>query len=52
MSKSPKEKLSRREQQIMDVIFKKDQATVSEVLSELASPPSYSAVRATLGILE
>ena len=36
----------------MDVIFQRGQATVSEVLVELASPPSYSAVRATLGILE
>ena len=43
--------LSRRERQIMDVIFRRGRATVSEVLADLPDPPSYSAVRATLGIL-
>jgi BlaI family penicillinase repressor len=52
MTYPAEQKLSRRERQIMDVIFKKGEATVSEVLSELPEPPSYSAVRATLGILE
>jgi predicted transcriptional regulator len=44
--------LSRRERQIMDVIWKLGQATVSEVLDGLAEPPSYSAVRALLNILK
>jgi predicted transcriptional regulator len=52
MAKTHEQKLSRRERQIMDVIFRKGNATVSEVLAELPEPPSYSAVRATLGILE
>jgi predicted transcriptional regulator len=44
--------LSRREREIMDVLFRVREATVAEVLDELSSPPSYSAVRATLRILE
>jgi BlaI family transcriptional regulator, penicillinase repressor len=44
-------KLSRREREIMDVLFQRGQATVAEVVDALASPPSYSAVRATLNIL-
>jgi predicted transcriptional regulator len=35
----------------MDVLFRKGQATVAEVVDALADPPSYSAVRATLNIL-
>jgi BlaI family penicillinase repressor len=45
-------KLSRRERQIMDIIFELGQATAAEVLQKLADPPSYSAVRAMLRILE
>lgn len=44
-------KLSRREREIMDVLFQKGEATVAEVVEALADPPSYSAVRATLNIL-
>ena len=44
--------LSRRERQIMDVIFQRGRATAAEVLGDLPDPPSYSAVRATLRILE
>lgn len=44
--------LSRRERQIMDVLYRRSQATVAEVMAELTDPPSYSAVRATLRILE
>ncbi len=51
MPKSQDAGLSRRERQIMDIVFRRGKATVSEVLAELPSPPSYSAVRATLGIL-
>lgn len=43
--------LSRREREIMDVLFRRGQATVAEVVADLADPPSYSAVRATLNIL-
>lgn len=44
--------LSRRERQIMDVIYRRDEATVADVLAELPDPPSYSAVRAMLRKLE
>ena len=44
--------LSRRERQIMDVIFQRCRATAVEIMENLPDPPSYSAVRATLRILE
>lgn len=44
--------LSRRERQIMDVIYALGEATVAEVRERLPDPPSYSAVRALLRILE
>ena len=44
--------LSRRERQIMDVIYREGQATASEVLARLPDPPGYSAVRAMLRVLE
>lgn len=44
--------LSRRERQIMDVIYARGQATAAEVLEHLPDPPSYSAVRAMLRLLE
>jgi predicted transcriptional regulator len=51
MAQSP-EQLSRRERQIMDVIYARGQATAAEVTAALPDPPSYSAVRALLRILE
>jgi predicted transcriptional regulator len=44
--------LSRRERQIMDVLYALGKATVGEVLERIADPPSYSAVRATMRVLE
>ena len=44
--------LSRRERQIMDVIYSSGSATVQEVVSKIPDPPSYSAVRAMLRVLE
>lgn len=44
--------LSRRERQIMDVIYRLGQATAQEVVDNLSDPPSYSAVRGLLRILE
>ncbi len=49
--KSPKN-LSRREREIMDIIYALDGATALQVLELLPVPPSYSAVRALLRILE
>jgi predicted transcriptional regulator len=44
--------LSRRERQIMDIIYELKEATASQVLERLPSPPGYSAVRALLRVLE
>jgi predicted transcriptional regulator len=44
--------LSRRERQIMDSIYRRGKATAAEVLSDLPEPPSYSAVRTMLRLLE
>ena len=46
------QQLSRRERQIMDIIYERGQATAAEVLESLPNPPSYSAVRAMLRLLE
>jgi BlaI family transcriptional regulator, penicillinase repressor len=52
MPESLTNRLSRRERQIMDVLFRRGEATVAEVLAEMPDPPSYSAVRAMIGTLE
>src|ERR1700677_3828313 len=44
--------LTRRERQIMDIIHRRGRATAHDVLEDLADPPSYSAVRALLRLLE
>ena len=52
MRSNPLNSLAARERQIMDVIYTRGQATVAEVLEDLADPPTYSTVRAMLGKLE
>ena len=52
MSKETNTPLSRREREIMDVIYRSGRATAAEVLDQLSDPPSYSAVRALLRVLE
>jgi BlaI family transcriptional regulator, penicillinase repressor len=44
--------LSRRERQIMDILYQRGRATAAEVRSDLPDPPSYSAARAMLRKLE
>lgn len=44
--------LGRRERQIMDVIYRLGEASVSEVRAEIADPPTYSAVRGMMRLLE
>lgn len=44
--------MTRRERQIMDVIYKLGEATAAEVREHLPEPPSYSTVRKLLSILE
>ena len=50
MPKKPE--FSRREREIMDLIYRRGRATAAEVLAGMRNPPSYSAVRSTLSILE
>jgi BlaI family transcriptional regulator, penicillinase repressor len=51
MPTRPEAHLSRRERQIMDVIYARGQASVAEVHDAMTDAPSYSAVRALMGIL-
>jgi BlaI family penicillinase repressor len=43
--------LSRRERQVMDILFRRGEATVAEIMADLPDPPTYSAVRSILRIL-
>jgi predicted transcriptional regulator len=47
-----RDSLSRRERQILDILYRQEKATAAEVREQMADPPSYSAVRAMLRILE
>src|SRR3954447_9998474 len=44
--------LSRRERQIMDVLYRRTRATAAEVMADLPGDPNYSTVRAQLRVLE
>ncbi len=44
--------LGHRERQIMDVIYRCGEASVGDVLNGIDNPPSYSAIRKMLGVLE
>jgi predicted transcriptional regulator len=44
--------LSRRERQIMDLLYRGQEMTAGEIHREMPEPPSYSAVRAMLRVLE
>src|SRR5437870_12645734 len=52
MAKEARAQQSRRERQIMDVVYRLGRATAAEVRRNLPDPPSYSAVRALLRVLE
>ena len=52
MPKDLTHRLSRRERQIMDVVYHRGRATAQEVMEAIPDPPSYSAVRAMLRLLE
>jgi BlaI family transcriptional regulator, penicillinase repressor len=45
-------RLTRRERQIMDIIFRRGRATAAEVMEDLPGDPSYSTVRTQLRVLE
>lgn len=44
--------LSRRERQMMDILYQMGRATAAEIHQALPDPPTYSAVRAKLRVLE
>ena len=44
--------VSRRERQILEILYRRGRATAAEVLGEMPEPPGYSAVRAMLRTLE
>ena len=48
----PLDELGRRERQIVEILIRRGQATAAEVLGDLPDPPSYSAVRGMLRLLE
>lgn len=50
-NKSESTALSRRERQVMDILHRRGEATVAEIMDELPDPPTYSAVRSVLRIL-
>src|SRR5687767_14398587 len=52
MPGSPPLDLGRRERQIMEVVYRLGRASASEVRAQLPDPPSYSAVRGMLRLLE
>lgn len=51
MTSQPAHTLSRRERQIMDIVYAQSEASAADVHAALPDPPSYSAVRALLAIL-
>ena len=52
MAKNSHNHLSRREREIMDIVYERGRATVNDVMERLDNAPSYSAVRALMRILE
>lgn len=52
MNRIERGQMSRRERQIMDILYRLGQASAKEVLENLPDPPSYSAVRALMATLE
>ena len=44
--------LSRRERQIMDILYRRGRATAGEVMADLSGDPSYSTVRTQLRVME
>ena len=52
MPKPPHLNLTRRERQIMDILYRRGPAAAGEVMADLTGRPSYSTVRAQLRVLE
>jgi len=47
----PQPSLSRRERQIMEIVYRRGEATAAEIQEEIPDPPSYSTIRALLRVL-
>jgi BlaI family transcriptional regulator, penicillinase repressor len=52
MAKFKPHKLTRREKQIIDIIYRLESASVQDVIDQMDNPPSYSAIRALMRIME
>ena len=52
MEKTIHTSLTRRERQIMDILYRRGRASANEVREDLSGDPSYSTVRAQLRVLE
>jgi BlaI family penicillinase repressor len=52
MTPNPPLDLGRRERQIMEVVYRLGRASATEIRAQLPDPPTYSAVRGMLRILE
>ena len=52
MKKASRPGLSRREREIMDILYKSGRATAAEVMNDLSGEPHYSTVRTQLRVLE
>ena len=48
---TPNDPLSRREREILDLVYARGEATAAEVQADMADPPSYSAVRGLIRVL-
>ena len=49
--RTPADDLSRRERQVMDILHRRGESTVAEIMQTMPDPPTYSAVRSILRIL-
>ena len=49
---APKDKFSRREREIMEALYRLGEATAAQILDEIPDPPTYTAIRTHLTILE
>jgi len=47
-----KPELSRREREVLNILYRLGEATVTEVMDEMEDPPTYSAVRSVLRVLK
>lgn len=52
MRKTPHTRLSRREREIIEIVYRLGEASVAEVVGRMEHDPGYDSVRVTLGILE